>query len=399
MNALLVLLFSGMVTALPAVTDSAGIIVHEVPSGTESPLPAARVDEVRYAAVPVFFERLGFTWQWDSGNRRLTCVRGNERFVFLQDISYFFHDSLLSALRQTPVRRGPTLFLPLSELLEIGRTVQGYALTFDGAQSLTVETLEPASATASPRTGSAAVSPESAVTGSIRTLVIDAGHGGFDPGALGPGGVREKDITLSIALLVRDILNKNGNLKVYLTRDSDEFVGLRERTRMANRLKADLFISIHANAMPGSQKNKDAAKGYKVYFLSEAKNEADKLVAMRENAVVELEGPHHGDELHNVLTDLAGNEYLRESQELSILLDRQFEARLGRKIGRLQEGIGQANFWVLNGAYMPSVLIETGFVTNASDENHLTERSFQRTMAEAICGAILNFKKKYEKGL
>jgi N-acetylmuramoyl-L-alanine amidase len=349
--------------------------------------------------VPAYFELLGFTWQWDSGSRKLTCMRGSKRFVFLQDISYFFRDSLVVALRQTPVRRGPTLYLPLSVLLEIGRTIQGYTLTFDGAQSLTVETIEPALATPSPRTGSAALSPEGAVTGSIRTLVIDAGHGGFDPGALGPGGVREKDITLSIALLVRDILNKNGNLKVYLTRDSDEFVGLRERTRMANRLKADLFISIHANAMPGSQKNKDAAKGYKVYFLSEAKNEADKLVAMRENAVVELEGPRRGGELHDVLTDLAGNEYLRESQELSILLDRQFEARLCRKIGRLQEGIGQANFWVLNGAYMPSVLIETGFVTNSSDENHLTERPFQRTMAEAICGAILNFKKKYEKGL
>lgn len=235
--------------------------------------------------------------------------------------------------------------------------------------------------------------------GGIHTVVIDAGHGGFDPGALGPDGVKEKNITLAIALLVRDMLNKKGNLKVYLTRKADEFVGLAERTKMANRWKGDLFISIHANAMPGSQKNKEMAKGYKVYFLSEAKNEADKMVAMRENSVAELETPRSSNELKNVLIDLAGNEYLRESQELSILLDRQFEAQLGGKICRLQEGIGQANFWVLNGVYMPSVLIETGFVSNSSDEKFLTERLFQRSMAEAISSAILNFKTKYEKEL
>jgi N-acetylmuramoyl-L-alanine amidase len=242
-------------------------------------------------------------------------------------------------------------------------------------------------------------SSEDVGAGGIHTVVIDPGHGGFDPGALGPGGVMEKNITLSIALLVRDMLDKKENLTVYLTRQTDEFVGLAERTKMANRWKADLFISIHANAMPGSQRNKEMAKGYKVYFLSEAKNEADKLVAMRENAVVELETSRNSNELKNVLSDLAGNEYLRESQEFSILLDRQFKAKFGRKICRLQEGIGQANFWVLNGAFMPSVLIETGFLSNPSDEKFLTERSFQRTMAEAICSAILNFKTKYEKGL
>jgi len=239
-------------------------------------------------------------------------------------------------------------------------------------------------------------SSEDAAAGGIRTVVIDPGHGGYDPGALGPGGVMEKNITLSIALLLRDLLEKKGDLTVYLTRQTDKFVDLAERTTMANRWKADLFISIHANSMPGSQKNREMAKGYKVYFLSEAKNEADKLVAMRENAVVELETSRNSNELKNVLSDLAGNEYLRESQEFSILLDRQFGARFGRKICRLQEGIGQANFWVLNGAYMPSVLIETGFVSNPSDEKFLTDRSFQRTMAEAICNAILNFKTKYE---
>jgi N-acetylmuramoyl-L-alanine amidase len=390
-----------VIAALAAGVAGADITVRELPSGNTGHIPSTRIDDVVLASVPDFFERLGFTWQWDAESGRLTVRSGGERFVFIQDIAYFFHDSLLVTLRQPVVRIGPTLYLPFETLLEIGRGQGKCSFEWDaGALSLTIDTAMQSAAPTGSRTPAATVSPEGAVIGSIRTVVIDAGHGGFDPGALGPGGVKEKDITLSIALRVRDMLNKSGNLTVYLTRESDEFVGLTSRTKMANRLKADLFISIHANAMPGSQKNKDAARGYKVYFLSEAKNEADKLVAMRENAVVELErAAPHTNELSNVLTDLAGNEYLRESQELSILVDRQFEAALGRKIGRLQEGIGQANFWVLNGAYMPSILIETGFVTNSSDEKYLTDRSFQQTMAAAICGAILNFKTKYEKGL
>ena len=230
----------------------------------------------------------------------------------------------------------------------------------------------------------------------IRTIVIDPGHGGKDPGAIGPDNVFEKDLTLKIALQLRDQFRKKNGIKVFLTRESDEFVTLADRTKMANGRNADLFISIHVDAMPGSQKIKDANKGYKVYFLSQAKNENDKLAAMRENAVIEFEEkPQHYNALKNVLSDLAGNEYLRESQDLSILLDRQFEASLQKKIGRLQLGIGQANFWVLNGAYMPSILIETGFISNPAEEKIICEKSFQKDMANAIYEAVMNFTAKY----
>ena len=236
--------------------------------------------------------------------------------------------------------------------------------------------------------------------GIIRTIVIDAGHGGIDPGALGAGGIREKDITLPISLFLAEKLEKRSGARVFLTRKTDRFVALAARTKFANRHKADLFISIHVNSISASEKNKAMTRGYKVYFLSEAKNEEDKLVAMREDAVINLEErPRHYGQLKNVLSDLAGNEYLRESQDLSILLDRQFKEALSKKIGRLQQGIGQANFWVLNGAYMPSILIETGFISNRSDAKYLTRRSFQREMAEVMCDAVVAFKRKYEKGL
>lgn len=234
----------------------------------------------------------------------------------------------------------------------------------------------------------------------LKTVVIDPGHGGKDPGAIGVGGVKEKDVVLSIALKLRDMLKKTEGITVYLTREKDVFIPLQDRTKFANDKKADLFISIHADAISGNAQRKKITRGYKVYFLSQAKNEEDKLVAMRENAVIKLEDrPQNYSSLQNVLIDLAGNEYLKESQDLCILLDQKFDSGLKKKIPKLHLGVGQANFWVLNGAYMPSVLIEVGFLSNATEEKLLADNVFQKSIASSIYDAIIKFKKGYEGGL
>lgn len=229
-------------------------------------------------------------------------------------------------------------------------------------------------------------------------IVIDPGHGGKDPGAIGANGIKEKDIVLNISAHLADLLKKKDDITVYLTRDTDVFIPLRDRTKFANEKKADLFVSIHANAISGSKTRKESTRGYKFYFLSQAKNEEDKLAAMRENAVIELEEqPQNYSHLQNVLIDLAGNEYLKESQDVCILLDQKFNASL-KSIPKLHLGVGQANFWVLNGAFMPSVLVETGFITNSSDLKLLADKKYQKKVASAICDAIVNFKKEYEIG-
>jgi N-acetylmuramoyl-L-alanine amidase len=235
---------------------------------------------------------------------------------------------------------------------------------------------------------------------SVMTIVLDAGHGGKDPGATGNSGILEKDVVLDITLKVRDLLKKQNKLKVLLTRDKDIFIPLSDRTKFANEKKADLFMSVHADAVPGNIKRKETARGYKIYFLSQAKNEDDKLVAMRENAVIELEEkPQNYSSLQNVLIDLAGNEFLSESQDLCILLDQKLDTSLDRKITKLHLGVGQANFWVLNGAYMPSVLIETGFLSNPSEEKFLSDKKFQNKIALAIYEAIIGFRDKFGNGL
>jgi N-acetylmuramoyl-L-alanine amidase len=230
-------------------------------------------------------------------------------------------------------------------------------------------------------------------------IVIDPGHGGKDPGAIGYNGIKEKDVVFSIALQLKDMLKTKPGITILLTREKDIFIPLRERTEFANNKKADLFVSIHADAVPGDNKRKNGTRGYKIYFLSQAKNEDDKLVAMRENAVIELEEqPQNYSNLQNVLIDLAGNEFLRESQDLCILVDLKFSSLLKKKVEKLHLGVGQANFWVLNGAYMPSILVETGFLSNPHEAQLLVDKEFQKTMANALCEAIGNFTKQYGVG-
>jgi N-acetylmuramoyl-L-alanine amidase len=230
-------------------------------------------------------------------------------------------------------------------------------------------------------------------------VVIDPGHGGKDPGAIGYNGIKEKDVVFSIALQLKDMLKTKPGITTLLTREKDVFIPLRERTEFANNKKADLFVSIHADAVPGDNKRKNGTRGYKIYFLSQAKNEDDKLVAMRENAVIELEEqPQNYSNLQNVLIDLAGNEFLRESQDLCILVDLKFSSLLKKKVEKLHLGVGQANFWVLNGAYMPSILVETGFLSNPQEAQLLVDKEFQKTMANALCEAIGNFTKQYGVG-
>jgi N-acetylmuramoyl-L-alanine amidase len=182
-----------------------------------------------------------------------------------------------------------------------------------------------------------------------------------------------------------------------LTRSDDTFVPLLDRTKFANEKKADVFLSIHANSIEGGNKKKET-KGYKVYFLSQAKNEEDKMAALRENAVIQLEDQaQHYDNLQNILIEMAGNEFLRESQDLSIIIEEAFSGAL-KKIEKLQRGIGQANFWVLNGTYMPSVLVEVGFISHPTEEKILIQDSFQKAIAAALYDATMRFKAKIEDG-
>ncbi len=225
----------------------------------------------------------------------------------------------------------------------------------------------------------------------IRTIVIDPGHGGKDPGAIGPRGTKEKDVVLKIAHKLAKDLHKNLKTRVILTRYHDIFLPLAERTAIANREKADLFISIHCNASLKSR-----TKGFEIYFLSDkASDEEAQAVANMENAVMALEErTEERNELSSILWSLAMNEFMNESSEICSLVSSEVDRRLRTVDNR---GVKQAGFTVLRGAKMPAILVEVGFISNRSEERKLKSSKFQKNLVESVCVGVEKYKEWVER--
>ena len=221
-----------------------------------------------------------------------------------------------------------------------------------------------------------------------RVVVIDAGHGGPDAGAVGPAGVREKDVTLGIALRLAALLRSRPGYEVHLTRTTDTQVALFDRPRLANEWKdgraASLFISIHAN----SHRDRDA-RGFETFILSEARTADERAVAERENAAAEYDRREGApeDELSFILSDLRNEFYVHASHDLASLV----QARLDPYHSGVNRGVKQAAFVVLVGAYMPAVLVETAFISNPAEERLLAGSSFQDQAALALSNAVEEF--------
>ncbi len=232
----------------------------------------------------------------------------------------------------------------------------------------------------------------------IRTIVLDAGHGGKDPGNLGTGRYKttEKHVSLNVARLVGKYLNEAfPDVKVLYTREDDRFIELMERTQIANRAKADVFISIHCNA----NDNKDP-HGCETYVMGLHKTEANMRVAQKENAAILMEDGHElkydgydpKDPESQIALSLRQNVHLDQSLLLSSLIQKQFKDRVGRN----DRGVKQAGFLVISYTTMPAVLVELGFLTNATEEDFLQGDQGQDYMASAIYRAIKEYKATVE---
>ena len=230
----------------------------------------------------------------------------------------------------------------------------------------------------------------------VKTVVIDAGHGGHDPGTRGVFS-REKNIALKIALELGDIIKENlKDVEVVYTRKTDKFIPLEGRATIANKNDADLFISIHCNASPHSK----AVKGTETYVIGTHKTKDNLEVAKRENSVILFEDQYEdkyegfdpkSPESH-ILFELYQNAYVENSLKLAANIENQFQNRAGRK----SRGVKQAGFWVLWRTSMPSVLVETGYLTNVSEEKDLNDEVKQTYIASAIYRAIRDYKEEME---
>jgi len=218
-------------------------------------------------------------------------------------------------------------------------------------------------------------------------IAIDAGHGGKDPGAVGQKKTREKDVTLQIAKRLSGELLKQRGIRVVMIRDSDTYLGLKDRTTIARERGADLFVSLHADAFPRRE-----AKGSSVYALSlkGASSEAAKFLAEQENSYDPLEGVDLGDmsaDLKRALIELSQSSTIESSLELGDRILR----RLG-KVGNVhKDHVEQANFAVLRSPEIPSVLVETAFISNLQEERKLRSKGFQKKLAAAIRGGLIEY--------
>lgn len=225
--------------------------------------------------------------------------------------------------------------------------------------------------------------PQQAEKEGLRLIVIDAGHGGKDPGAIGPGKVQEKSVTLALAkALAKRVRNELG-VKVLLTRSGDKYLGLRERTAYANRVGADLFISLHANASPNNR-----AYGIETYFLNLSKNNQAAEVAARENGT----SLQDVSNLEAILFDLMANAKINESSRLAAEVQQAMVAGLKPHYSKVKDlGVRQGPFHVLLGATMPSVLVEAAFISNRREEKRLLSRKYQERVAAAIVRGVKNY--------
>lgn len=240
----------------------------------------------------------------------------------------------------------------------------------------------------SPGSGKKNTEPLNAAPIIKRKIVIDAGHGGYDPGAIGPNGLYEKDVVLDIALKIRDIMiNKYPLYEIILTRDRDIFVPLDERAAIANRSNADLFVSIHTNASPNRK-----ARGIETYILNWTDDEEAMRVAARENAISLKKMKQVQNELGVILASLEREVKRDESVKLASYVQNSLVSSVQSKYPEVNNlGVKQALFYVLVGAKMPSILVETSFISNNEEEMLLADEFYRQRLAYSIVSGINSY--------
>jgi len=307
---------------------------------------------------------------------------GRELQVILPNLrsdpnTYRLNDSLIQRLELEPARDRGTLLRITFAGSAPGRTV----LTLRDPPRLVLDFTRPSP----PRLP--ATAPQARP---LKLIVLDPGHGGHDPGATGAGGLQEKEVVLDVTKRLARILEAEGGVRISLSRTGDYFVPLKERTSFANGQRADLFVSIHANAHRVS-----ASEGVETYFLSsEATDNEARAVAAFENGVIALE-PHKPKEdiLKSILWDMAQSQFQEESSHLAEIL----QDSLAQSLNLQNRGVKQAAFYVLGGAAMPAVLVEVGFVTNPREERRLMDEAHRERVARALAAGLMNYKRRYDQ--
>ncbi|MCF7867422.1 MAG: N-acetylmuramoyl-L-alanine amidase [Candidatus Cloacimonetes bacterium] len=330
------------------------------------------IDGVPYFNVFEMNKTFKATVQEDILDSRLHMNLYNEQLIILLDSAYLQYKGEIYNFKYPLIQQDGKYYLPQRFLLELLPEILNDYISKTGDKLV-------------------AANPSD---NRLKTIVIDPGHGGKDPGAIGNSKKNyEKTLVLEISRKLQKKLRDNLNVDVILTRSKDEFVSLQQRTQFANSQAANLFISVHCNAHRSSE-----VSGIEVFYLSTAKTDEARAVEAMENQVVyDYEGGEEAvkkyDDLAFILADMAQSEHLEESFQLGLKLQNNLISATGAR----NRGVKQANFYVLRGAFMPAVLLELGFLTNKKEERKLKDSSYQNKLVDALYQGIKDFKYQYDQ--
>ena len=323
-------------------------------------------------------EANGINWQWDSIAGNITLSKNGCEVTLLVGSKYYHTGTKIGNLSAPVKMKNGAIYIPLKFTKYSIRRL----FNLDKEKPAYKET-----ATRS-RISKSKKSREKKFR--IKKIVIDPGHGGKDPGAIGKTGLYEKHVVLDVSRRIKKELEKNG-IDVIMTRDFDKFISLGGRTRIANKNEADFFISIHANA-----NRKHWIRGFEIYYLSEATDDNARALAASENSVLKYEEEsfsHHTKVLDAIVWDLGFTENRIESIHLAEFICREVSGKLKMK----RNEVRSARFYVLKGAEMPAILVELSYLSNKWDEKNLRKSSYKQKLAEGITAGIMAYKYEYEK--
>ena len=353
-----------------------------------------------YAALPLSaLSDLG--WSVEEAGGRISLSAGERTEISLQVGSPFFRwGGMALQLADPPFREGDRAYLPVQLLTDFFPERLPELYEYDLSEK-TLRAGDPRQVSAGASRPASTVEPTALATPpayeGVRVVWIDAGHGGADPGAIGPSGLREKDIALGVSRKLARLLKDRPDIAVRMTRDDDGFVELWERGLLATDAKGErpgVFVSIHANSYPMRR----TTRGFETYFLSEARTDDERRVSANENAPLTIRGrgvdPARPSDLDFILRELRNFDH----QHWSALLAQMVQDELAKFHPGPNRGVKQGPLAVLTNAIMPAVLVEVGFVTNEDEARLMARDQFQEQAAEAIATAVLGFLERYPPG-
>ncbi|MFB6344975.1 MAG: N-acetylmuramoyl-L-alanine amidase [bacterium] len=384
---LLVLVLGFLLT--PMVSTAQSIELVNSSGELQSTIQSMKSDRNVLANLMDFFRALDFSVDWDESVSSLIVDNEGTQFRFRPESKFVRTGDNKIDLSQAPVFNEGALYLDIGSLVELFGKHSSKSLIWNNARNQLQLRNQSQWSTNEGQEDPIGEFIKGSQDDEKMLVIIDPGHGGRDPGAIGTNGLQEKKVVLEMAQKMEQVMSQNfSEIDVRLTRSSDEFLPLQKRTQIANQLNADLFISLHANSGRSS-----VAKGFELFTLSgEASDPSAKELAKIENSALRYEG-YSKDELDDVswiLWQLRSTIHTRESRRVASIVSSAMEERLPIR----NRGLKQAPFWVLKDARMPAILVETGFLSNPEEERRLQTSTYQQKVARSIAEAVNSYRKK-----